>query len=178
MPWLLRRLVQTDTRERDGHAGKAGMASSGIASDAGAARPDVGIASDASEQPEFDVNFGPMAVDVVRFKELLQEERRRVLDAIEYLHKENPGSIEEETEDETQDNLAETATATLDREIDYTLEENSEHVLGEIEGALARIEQGTYGTCVNCERPIAEERLAAIPWATYCIDCKRLQERI
>ena len=105
------------------------------------------------------------------------EERRRVLDAIEYLQKENPGSIEEETEDETQDNLAETATATLDREIDYTLEENSEHVLREIEGALARIEQGTYGTCVNCERPIAEERLAAIPWATHCIDCRRLQER-
>ena len=119
-----------------------------------------------------------MAVDVDRFKELLLEERRRVLDAIEYLQKENPGSIEEETEDETQDNLAETATATLDREIDYTLEENSEHVLGEIEAALARIEVGTYGTCVNCERPIAEERLAAIPWATYCIDCKRLQERI
>ena len=118
-----------------------------------------------------------MAVDVERYKELLVEERRRVLDAIEYLHKENPGSIEEETEDETQHNLAETATATLDREIDYTLEENSEHVLGEIESALARIEQGTYGTCVNCEQPIAEERLAAIPWAMYCIDCKRLQER-
>src|SRR5215218_7846983 len=112
-----------------------------------------------------------MAVDVERFKELLVEERRRVLDAIDYLHKENPGSIEEETEDETLDNhIAETATATLDREIDYTLEENSEHVLGEIE-------DGTYGTCVNCERPIAEERLAAIPWATYCIECKRLQER-
>jgi RNA polymerase-binding transcription factor DksA len=30
---------------------------------------------------------------------------------------------------------------------------------------------------VNCGNPIAEERLAAIPWATYCIDCKRLQER-
>ena len=76
-----------------------------------------------------------MAVDVERFKELLEEERRRVLDAIEYLHKENPGSIEDETEDETTDNhIAETATVTLDREIDYTLEENSEHVLSEIEG--------------------------------------------
>jgi RNA polymerase-binding protein DksA len=118
-----------------------------------------------------------MAVDDERFKELLLEERRRVLDAIEYLHKENPGSIEEETEDETQHNLAETATATLDREIDYTLEENSEQVLRDIEGALERIEEGTYGTCVNCGQPIAEERLSAIPWAMYCIDCKRLQER-
>ena len=119
-----------------------------------------------------------MAVDVEHFKQLLEEERRRVVDAIEYLHKENPGSIEDETQDETTDNhIAETATATLDREIDYTLEENSEHGLGEIEGALKRIEEGTYGTCVNCGKPIAEERLAAIPWATYCIDCKRLQER-
>ena len=123
------------------------------------------------------LDFGLMAVDVERFKELLEEERRRVVDAIEYLHKENPGSIEEETEDETTDNhIAETATATLDREIDYTLEENSEHVLSEIEGALTRIEEGTYGTCVNCGKPIAEERLTAIPWATYCIDCKRLVE--
>lgn len=119
-----------------------------------------------------------MAVDVQRFKELLEEERRRVVDAIEYLHKENPGSIEDETDDETtDDHIAETATVTLDREIDYTLEENSEHVLSEIEGALKRIEEGTYGTCVNCGKPITEERLAAIPWATYCIDCKRLQER-
>ena len=119
-----------------------------------------------------------MAVDVERFKELLEEERRRVVDAIEYLHKENPGSIEDETDDETtDDHIAETATVTLDREIDYTLEENSEHVLSEIEGALKRIEEGTYGTCVNCGKPITEERLAAIPWATYCIDCKRLQER-
>ena len=118
-----------------------------------------------------------MAVDVERFKELLVEERRRVVDAIEYLHKENPGSIEDETDDETTDNhIAETATVTLDREIDYTLEENSEHVLAEIEGALKRIEEGTYGVCVNCGKPIAEERLAAIPWATYCIDCKRLLE--
>ena len=118
-----------------------------------------------------------MAVDVERFKELLVEERRRVLDAIEYLHKENPGSIEEETEDETQHNLAETATATLDREIDYTLEENSENVLKEIEQALVRIEEGTFGICVHCTQPIAEDRLAAIPWAMYCIDCKRLLER-
>jgi RNA polymerase-binding protein DksA len=118
-----------------------------------------------------------MAVDVERFKELLVEERRRVVDAIEYLHKENPGSIEEETDDETtDDHIAETATVTLDREIDYTLEENSEHLLAEIEGALKRIEEGTYGVCVNCGKPIAEERLAAIPWATYCIDCKRLLE--
>jgi DnaK suppressor protein len=119
-----------------------------------------------------------VAVDVERFRGLLQEERQRVLDAIEYLQKENPGSIEDETDDETTDNhLAETATVTLDREIDYTLEENSENVLSSIESALERIDEGTYGTCVNCGNPIHEDRLAAIPWATHCIGCKRLEER-
>jgi len=119
-----------------------------------------------------------VAVDVSEFRELLQEERQRVVDAIEYLHKENPGSIEDETDDETTDNhLAETATVTLDREIDYTLEENSEQVLSSIDGALGRIDDGTYGHCVNCGHAISQDRLAAIPWATHCIECKRLEER-
>jgi RNA polymerase-binding transcription factor len=119
-----------------------------------------------------------VAVDVDEFRELLQEERQRLVDAIEYLQKENPGSIEDETDDETTDNhLAETATVTLDREIDYTLEEHSEYVLSSIDGALGRIGDGTYGNCLNCGHAIAQDRLAAIPWATHCIECKRLEER-
>jgi DnaK suppressor protein len=119
-----------------------------------------------------------VAVDTVHFRDLLLEERQRVLNAIEYLHEENPGSLKEETEDSTMDNhLADTATVTLDREIDYTLEENSENVLKEIDVALAKIEAGTYGICETCGKPIAEERLAAIPYARQCIDCKRREER-
>jgi DnaK suppressor protein len=119
-----------------------------------------------------------MPIDAARFRDELLAERRRVLDAIEYLHKENPGSIEDETEEMPIDNhMAETATVTLDREIDYTLEENSEHVLGEIDAALQRIEDGTFGICVTCGQEIGEDRLSAIPWATQCIDCKRREER-
>jgi DnaK suppressor protein len=119
-----------------------------------------------------------MPIDAARFRNELLAERRRVLDAIEYLQKENPGSIEDETEEMPIDNhMAETATVTLDREIDYTLEENSEHVLGEIDAALQRIEDGTFGTCVTCGQEIGEDRLSAIPWATQCIDCKRREER-
>jgi DnaK suppressor protein len=119
-----------------------------------------------------------MAVDTMRFRELLQGERHKVLEAIEYLHAESPGSLKDETEESTADNhLADTATVTLDREIGYTLEENSEHVPKAIERALAKIEAGTFGTCETCGRPIAEERLAAIPYATQCIDCKRREER-
>ena len=114
----------------------------------------------------------------MHFRDLLQEERQKVLEAIEYLHAENPKSLKEETEESTVDNhLADTATVTLDREIDYTLEENSEHVLKAIDAALVKIEAGTFGICENCGQPIAEERLAAIPYATQCIDCKRREER-
>jgi RNA polymerase-binding protein DksA len=112
------------------------------------------------------------------FRDLLLERRSRVSNALHHLHEQNSNSLEEETEEETYDNhLADSATATLNREIDYTLEENSEHVLAAIEEALSRIEEGTFGTCVRCGRAIAEERLEAIPYATRCIDCKRLEER-
>jgi RNA polymerase-binding protein DksA len=122
--------------------------------------------------------MGGVAVDTVHFRDLLLEERQRVLNAIDYLHEANPGSLKEETEESTVDNhLADTATVTLDREIDYTLEENSENVLKEIDRALAKIEAGTFGICENCGQPIAEERLRAIPYATQCIDCKRREER-
>ena len=53
---------------------------------------------------------------------------------------------------------------TYDRELDYSLEENSETVLREIDAALQRIEDGTYGVCEGCGKPIEEERLEAIPW--------------
>jgi RNA polymerase-binding protein DksA len=119
-------------------------------------------------------------LDTERFRTILVEERQRVLDAISYLHEETPGSLTDETEEivgSVDNHPAETASATLDREIDYTLEENSEHVLAEIEAALQRIEEGTYGTCRTCGQPITEERLEAIPYATQCIDCKRREER-
>ena len=118
------------------------------------------------------------SIEIAEFQKLLEEELERVRAAIEYLHKENPGSMEDETSERSLDNhLAETASVTLDREIDYTLEENSEHVLTAIEAALARIEAGTYGRCERCGQEIAPERLRAIPYATLCIDCKRKDER-
>ena len=108
----------------------------------------------------------------------LLDERKRVTAAIEYLHLENAGSMEDEGEEGGVGNhLAETASATLDREIDYSLEENSTHVLAAIDAALERIENGTFGTCTNCGNPIDEERLEAIPYATLCIDCRRREEQ-
>jgi DnaK suppressor protein len=121
------------------------------------------------------------AVDTDHFRELLLEKRSAVVEALDYLHKENPGSLKDETGElvsgSADQHMADTGTETVDREIDYTLEETDGRLLTAIDAALARIDAGTYGICVNCGAQIAPERLEAMPWATLCIDCKRKEER-
>jgi len=117
-------------------------------------------------------------IDTSRFRDALLAERERVQRALENIRDENPGSVEDETGDETSDqHLGDAATALHDREMDYTLEDNEQQVLAAINAALARIDDGSYGTCTNCGRAIAPERLEARPWADRCIDCARNASR-
>jgi RNA polymerase-binding protein DksA len=118
-------------------------------------------------------------VNAERFRTALVDERTRIQGAIEYLHRESPGSLEDETEEMlggSDNHLGDAASGTLDREIDYTLEGHSEQVLAQIDSALGRIEAGTFGKCASCGKPIAEERLEARPWASLCIGCQREAE--
>jgi DnaK suppressor protein len=119
------------------------------------------------------------AIETDRFRETLLEARKRVEAAIQNLHDEHPGTLAEDSGEETayDNHLADTATETYDRELDYTLEENSEHVLAEIGAALKRIEEGSDGWSRSACRPRPVEGLAALPWATLCIDCQRDRER-
>jgi DnaK suppressor protein len=118
---------------------------------------------------------------VERFRGLLLERREAVMNALDNLHKENAGSLEDETGElvsgSADQHMADTATETVEREIGNTLEEHDERLLEAIDAALQRIENGTYGKCVNCGAQIPEERLEAMPWATLCIECKRKEER-
>lgn len=119
-----------------------------------------------------------MTVDREHFRRKLEDERGRVAAALENLRSENAGSMEDEVDESHFDNhLAETASVTHDREIDYTLEENEERMLAAIDAALERIDEGTYGQCERCGQEIESDRLEALPWATLCIDDKRRDER-
>jgi DnaK suppressor protein len=117
------------------------------------------------------------SIETGKYKKLLEAERARLLDAVEFLEKENADSLVEERGEATSrgDNshMADMATATYDRELDEGLEEGAQFTLGEIEAALQRIEDGSYGVCEVCGKPIGAERLSAIPWARLCIDDQR-----
>lgn len=117
-------------------------------------------------------------LDLEHFRGLLESERGRLVAAIATVN--HTSSLLEESGDLSSgpgDHLADNATETFLRELDEGLEENAEHMVSEIDAALRRIEDGTYGTCVVCGGPIGEGRLEAVPYATLCIDDKRKQER-
>lgn len=119
-------------------------------------------------------------MDTERFRTALLEERTRIQGALEYLDKENPGSLEDETEEimgSSDNHLGDAASGTLDREIDYSLQANSQEILSEIEAALQRIDDGTYGKCETCGGDIPEERLEAMPWARYDVEHQRQLEQ-
>ena len=119
-----------------------------------------------------------MTIDLDHFRRELETERRRLLAARESVN--HVGSLIEETGDlsiGSGDHIADSATETFQRELDEGLEENADHLLVEVESALGRIDEGTYGICTVCGKAIDEERLEAVPYATLCIDDKRAQER-
>jgi RNA polymerase-binding protein DksA len=75
------------------------------------------------------------------------------------------------------DELADHASDTYEREVGDSLEENAEQILREVDDALARIDEGTYGVCKACGKEIPSERLEAVPYATLCVEDKRRLER-
>lgn len=119
---------------------------------------------------------GPMDKEALR--EQLLVERERLEHEIAELDADLSESLEDSSEESPYDqHMAETAGVTLDREIDLTLQENARASVAQIDRALGKLENGSYERCDKCGKPIGEDRLQAAPFATLCIDCKRLEER-
>lgn len=64
----------------------------------------------------------------------------------------------------------------FERSKDVALRDNAHILLEEVEEALTKMIDETYGLCSKCGRPIGLERLEALPWATHCVECQRLEE--
>jgi RNA polymerase-binding protein DksA len=121
------------------------------------------------------------SIDTTEFRSRLLDERRRMLETIAHLHEETRRELENESGEQAargpDNHLADMATVTHDRELDEGLEEGAQQTLAQIDRALARLDDGTYGGCERCGKPIGEERLQARPWATLCIEDQRLADR-
>jgi DnaK suppressor protein len=75
------------------------------------------------------------------------------------------------------EDFADAGSATFERERAFSIQNNIRDLIDQINGALARIDEGSYGTCERCGRPIDAARLKALPHASLCMDCKRREER-
>ena len=74
-----------------------------------------------------------------------------------------------------QGDMADQATGTNEVHIQLKLKQTDAKILQAIEGALGRLDDGTYGVCRDCGDPVAPARLSAIPWTRVCITCKGKQ---
>ena len=67
--------------------------------------------------------------------------------------------------------MADMGTDNFDQEFTLNLMETEEDTLSQVELALERVEEGAYGTCVECEGRIPKTRLNALPYTPYCVKC-------
>jgi DnaK suppressor protein len=65
------------------------------------------------------------------------------------------------------------ASHVFEQQRDLALRDRSRADLARVDEALRKLDEGSYGACASCGKPIASERLEAIPWAPLCIDCAR-----
>jgi DnaK suppressor protein len=114
-----------------------------------------------------------MTASTVKIRKQLENELKRLTEELESLQTNVPSS-EERREGSPFGKREEEATETLELEKRLALENRTRQELAGIEHALEKFKNGTYGLCDNCGKPIAPERLEALPQASLCVECKAL----
>lgn len=103
-------------------------------------------------------------------EEILHEERRKLRARL--------AGFDEETHIEVvPDDEGAAATRSLMEDLALDSRERRTQKLNDVEAALRRVDQGTYGICENCGKEIGERRLQALPWARLCLACAETQQR-
>lgn len=112
----------------------------------------------------------PVASEVRR---RLDAERSRLLGLRDGLEQDRAAESESESAQElssVDQHPADSGTEMFDRERDTSIAESLDGELAEVEAALGRLDDGSYGTCTACGRPIPAERLDALPATRFCVD--------
>ncbi|MHB8458620.1 MAG: TraR/DksA family transcriptional regulator [Candidatus Limnocylindrales bacterium] len=99
---------------------------------------------------------------------------RRALEAARAALREEISATIESPGPMTYGSQAAAASHVFEQQRDLALRDRAVSQLALVEGALARLEAGTFGRCLRCGGPIGAERLEALPWAEMCIGCARI----
>ncbi|MEO6908082.1 MAG: TraR/DksA C4-type zinc finger protein [Abditibacteriaceae bacterium] len=118
-------------------------------------------------------------LDINHFLDLLYKERERLEEELEQVRS-TPVDIEnaipEEGEGGGEEDTADMASALMDKEMDQSVEDEIGDMLTQVDHALTKIEEGTYGICDISGNAIPKSRLEAIPWASLTVECQALAE--
>ena len=110
------------------------------------------------------------------FRKLLLERRRALAGDLNHMEE---GALRRSKDDAATldiSNFADLGSDNFEQDFTIGLMENSEETLREIDAAIQRVEDGTYGVCEETGNPISKSRLKVIPWARLCIECQRKVE--
>lgn len=119
------------------------------------------------------------AEEVAQFKKLLLSLRERLVGKVDFMQGE---ALKKSRQDASGDlsnvpiHMADVGTDNYERDIMIELIQNGEEGVRNIDTALEKIQDGTFGVCELCAKKINKERLKAVPYAKLCIDCQREEE--
>ena len=108
-------------------------------------------------------------MDLAGVKQRLEQERAHGLALAGRLRQAEADPVESSELSKVDQHPAELGSETFERELELTTLTIIEGELKDIDDALRRLEEGSYGICEECGKPIDEARLEAVPWARYCV---------
>lgn len=114
------------------------------------------------------------------YKKLLLDKREELLDDISQISED---TLKKSQKDASGDisgytfHMADVATDNYDREFSLGLASKERGVLFEINTALQKLQEGSFGICESCKKPITKIRLKAVPYATHCLKCQKSKEK-
>lgn len=114
------------------------------------------------------------------FKKLVIKKKDAALDEIKHISEDTLKKSQKEASGDISGytyHMADVATDTYDREFSLGLASNERTFIYELDDALKKIEDGTYGVCEDCKAPISKTRLKAVPYARLCVKCQEKKEK-
>jgi DnaK suppressor protein len=106
------------------------------------------------------------------YKKKLSTRREELLRAIARTEQEGREADEDTTVD-----LADKAANSYTKEFLFGQTNTDRATLQLVEGALGRIQEGSFGECINCHEELQQKRLEAVPWTRYCLSCQEKEEQ-